>query len=135
MATATKRGAAPGKGDRGSFIRVAVLVLALTLAAWVWQVLKSRAELATAYDARLACSCRHVAGRSLAQCVSDPERSALVRLSEDAASRSITARVPLLGAQTARWRGPAGCRLDPYDDQAAASVVSIQPPPTTRSPA
>ena len=38
----------------------------------------------------------------------------LVMLSEDAEARSVTARVPLIASQTARWRPGQGCALDPW---------------------
>ncbi|MEO6091995.1 MAG: hypothetical protein ABIT04_10460 [Novosphingobium sp.] len=140
MATAEARGSIPGQdpGRRWSLPRILMVLLALAaaLTAWLWQPLKARAIMAAAYEARLACSCRYVAGQSPALCRADVERGhRLVALSEDEGARSVTARVPPFATQTARWRGESGCQLDPWNNQAAASVVSIQPPPTIRSPA
>ena len=69
-----------------------------------------------AFGARTACACRYVAGRSLADCEKDFEPGmALVFLSDDEETKSVTARVPLLASDTARWREGYGCVLEPWD--------------------
>ncbi len=90
------------------------LVAAVTLAL-SWTTLRRNALTGAAVGARLACSCRYVAGRPLGVCDRDFEPGmALVTLSEDAEDRSVTARVALIASQTARWRPGQGCALDPW---------------------
>jgi hypothetical protein len=70
-----------------------------------------------AFGARTACSCRYIAGRSLEDCKKDFEPGMeLVFLSDDEEARSVTAYVPLLASDTARYREGFGCVLDPWDD-------------------
>ena len=62
-------------------------------------------------------ACRYVAGRPLGDCAKDFEPGmGLVWLSENAASRTITARYAILASQTASWRPGFGCMLEPWKD-------------------
>lgn len=75
------------------------------------------AAAATAYSARVACSCRYVAGRSLEDCRKDKIAGMeLVMLSDDDAARSVTATFPLVTSDTARYRKGYGCVLQPWND-------------------
>lgn len=130
MATTNKRitrsaGGAPRRAGTGSDTGSgglwgrAVLVAALILggAAWYYSTeIKGYSAAATAYGARTACSCRHIGGREMASCKQDllPGMS-MVFLSENADERSVTARVPLIAANTARFRDGFGCVLDPWE--------------------
>lgn len=68
-----------------------------------------------AFGARTACSCRYVAGRTLADCKKDFEPGMwAVFLTDDEDARSVTARVPLIATETARFRRGYGCVLDPW---------------------
>lgn len=68
---------------------------------------------AAAYGARVACSCRFVGGRGLADCRNDFEAGmGLVTLSEDVAEKSVTAHYPLLASETATYREGWGCVLE-----------------------
>lgn len=70
----------------------------------------------TAYGAHIACSCRHIGGRSLEDCEKDFEPGMeLVGLSEDAEARSVTASIPLVARQTATFREGQGCVLEPWE--------------------
>ena len=67
-----------------------------------------------AYGARMACSCRFLAGRELSDCRKDFEPGMqFVFLSEDEEEHSVTAYVPLLASQTATFRDGPGCVLEP----------------------
>ena len=69
-----------------------------------------------AFGARTACSCRYIAGRSLEDCEKDFEPGMeLVFLSDDEDEKSVTATVPLLASQTARYREGFGCVLEPWE--------------------
>jgi hypothetical protein len=91
------------------------LALILGLLVWFWGPLNSYAIAGTSYGARVACSCKFLGGRSLADCRKDFEpRMELIMLSEDVEAKSVTATFPLLSSQTARLQPGEGCRLDPW---------------------
>lgn len=70
----------------------------------------------TAYGAHVGCSCRHIGGRSLADCKKDFEPGMeLVSLSEDEEEKSVTASIPLIASQTATYREGEGCVLEPWE--------------------
>jgi hypothetical protein len=116
MATAKRSSIGPVR--RRPWAR-ALLVIAALAAATVWYFREPIAGLSTtgaAFGARTACSCRYVAGRDLADCEKDFEPGMeVVFLSDDPASRSVTARVPLLASATAQYREGFGCVLEPWD--------------------
>ena len=96
----------------GFIVLVLLVVLAIAL---FWEQLHTRAVLATSYGARIACTCRYIEGRGLKDCRKDFEPGmTLVMLSDNAPTRSITARVPLVASQTAAWRDGAGCVLQSW---------------------
>ena len=71
----------------------------------------------TAYAARVGCSCRFVAGRDIEDCEKDRIAGMeAISLSEDLASRSVTASFPLLKSDTATYREGYGCVLQEYRD-------------------
>lgn len=86
------------------------------LAAFLYRepVAKS-AEVGVSYGARLACSCRFVGGRDLDSCRADFRPGmAVVWLSENQTQKTVTAYVPLLASQTARYRDGYGCMLEKW---------------------
>lgn len=98
---------------------ILVLLMAGGLAA-IWyseygERVRGDAAAGAAYGARVACSCRFVAERSMEDCAKDKLGGMeLVRLSADEDAKSVTATVPLLATETARLRDGYGCVLDPY---------------------
>ncbi len=75
------------------------------------------ASAGTAYAARVSCSCRFVAGRSLEDCAKDKLGGMeLVTLVDDADSKSVTARFPLVTSSTASLREGYGCVLEEWED-------------------
>lgn len=91
-----------------------VAILA-ALIAWFWQPLHAYAVTGASYGARVACSCRYVEGRRLADCRGDFEPGMeLVHVSEDETTRSVTARFPLVASQTAMFREGEGCVLEKW---------------------
>lgn len=116
MATAKPK--ATYQPRRTGRILLLILVAAVLAAlAWFRVPLMARAEAGASYGARIACSCRFVAGRELSSCRDDFEPGmSLVMLSEDEDEKSVTARVPLLAAQTARLEPGAGCVLKRWED-------------------
>lgn len=106
-------------GPYGRPLWLKALVLAAVLGAGVlafyWHTIRSYAVTGASYGARVACSCRFVGGRSIGDCRKDFEPGMeLVMLSEDAESRTITARFPFLARQTATYREGWGCVLESW---------------------
>ena len=80
-----------------------------------WAPARRYAVTGASYGARVACSCRYIGGRSLADCHKDMEGPvAWVSLSEDVATRSVTASYPLIASQRATFREGWGCQLAPW---------------------
>ena len=92
---------------------LALGALGLTQGRGAYQTARAGAS----FGARVACSCRFVAGRPLSQCRNDFEPGMrMVFLSEDAETRTVTARVPLLASQSATFHEQSGCVLQPWTD-------------------
>jgi hypothetical protein len=90
-------------------------VVVLAVAAWKGPGLRRDALTGAAFGARVACACRYVEGRDLAQCAKDFEPGMeLISLSENSAEKSVTARFPLLASQTATFQPGAGCVLEKW---------------------
>ena len=101
---------------RRSRIVLGLVALLAVAVAWGWRPLTAQAEAGTAFGARVGCSCRHIAGRELADCEKDfLEGMGLVSLSEDADEKTVTASVPLVASTTATYRAGWGCVLEPYE--------------------
>lgn len=99
---------------RWPWIAAAVL---LALLVWFWTPINGYAQAGASFGARVTCSCRFVAGRSLDDCRKDFEPGmGLILLSEDPSAKSVTARFPLLASQTATFREGPGCVLEPWND-------------------
>lgn len=75
------------------------------------------AQVGTSYAARVACSCRFVAGRSLEDCEKDKLGGMeLVTLADNVEAKSVTARFPLVASNTATYRKGYGCVLEKWED-------------------
>jgi hypothetical protein len=110
LATAKTR-----KGNRVLWIG-GVLVALLALWAAFGSAALGYARAGTAYGARVACSCRYVAGRSLQDCAKDKLKGIeLVTLSDNVDEKSVTARMLILASDTATYRAGWGCVLDRWD--------------------
>jgi hypothetical protein len=96
------------------------LALVVLLAIGWWYVrdgVTGNAAAGTAYAARVGCSCRYVAGRSLEDCAKDKLAGMeMIRLSEIPEDKSVTASVPLIVSETARYREGFGCVLEPWEE-------------------
>lgn len=116
-----------GTGDRQpSRWRRNLVLAALALGGGVlalsWSGLREEARIGTAYAARVGCTCRYVSNRPLASCKGDiavaalGRTASLMRLSEDAGARTVSASVPLLWSETATYEPGGGCLLEPWTD-------------------
>ena len=121
MATAKRR--TPGRrtdigqGRRSLALRVgfAALLLIGAVGFFYREPVAGYSQTGAAFGARTACSCRYVAGRELADCRKDFEPGmGIVFLSDDADAREVTAYVPLLASETARYSEGYGCVLDTW---------------------
>lgn len=111
------------KTKRGGFRRIGgwlLLAVVVGVAAVVYLYrapISGYANVGSAYAARVACSCRFVAGRSLEDCEKDKLGGMeLVTLTDDVAAKSVTARFPLVAAHTATYREGYGCVMEPWDE-------------------
>ena len=97
---------------------LALVALALGGAWLVYgEQLRATGETGTAYAARVACSCRYVAGRSLDDCAKDKlEGMELISLSDDDVTKSVTATLPFVASDTASLREGYGCVLRQWED-------------------
>lgn len=110
---------ASGLQPRRIWLRLAGwgLVVIAALLVWYWTPLTGNARAATSVAARVACSCRFVAGRDLSSCRTDFEPGmSPVMLSEDGEARSVTATYAFFASQTATYRAGEGCVLESWKD-------------------
>lgn len=71
---------------------------------------------ATTYSARVACSCRFVAGRDLEDCAKDKLAGMeMVSLRENPDAQSVTASIPFVNTATATNREGYGCVLENWE--------------------
>jgi len=103
-------------GGLGRRLALGAGLVAVLVGALYWVPLRRAGLAGTAFGARIACSCRYVAGRALSDCRKDFEPGmALVMLDEDEEAHAITARIPVLARQTATFRPGQGCALERWD--------------------
>lgn len=97
---------------------LALIALVLGGAAWAFrEPINGYGSIASAYSARVGCSCRFVGGRSLDNCAKDRLAGMeAVTLSEDVEAKSVTARFPLVAEATATYREGYGCVLEPWEN-------------------
>lgn len=101
----------------GRNLLLVAIVVAVALTAWFWTRMRASSLANAAYAAQAGCQCRFAAGRSLASCAADPGVArAWVSLGEDGTTKSVSATVPALAQQTARWSAAGGCMLEPWRD-------------------
>ena len=119
MATGNRSRNTTTSTNRRSWKGWVLAVVALVGAGLWWngEAIAGQAAVGTAYGARTACSCKHLGGRDLASCKGDfVDGMGLVFLSEDEAEMSVSATVPLVASDTARFREGFGCVLDSWED-------------------
>lgn len=108
------------KSGRRSRRKRAAWFVAIAMAAlliFFWPTIRSYAVAGASVGARVACSCRYVAGRELSECRGDFEPGmGLIVLTQDDAAKSVTARFPLLSRETAYYRAGEGCTLEKWPD-------------------
>lgn len=114
MATAKRSGP---KHRRWPWVLTLIALVLVALFVLKRPMIEGMAVTGTSYGARVACSCRFVGGRDLADCEKDFEPGMeLVSVSEDTATQSVTASIPLVESQTATYREGYGCVLEDWPD-------------------
>ena len=107
-----------GPGRRRSWSTLVLLALGAGAAGW-WMVgeeARGYAMAGASFGAQSVCSCRFISGREGGSCKADFEPGMeAVFVTEDTEARTVTAWVPLLASQTARYREGYGCVLDPWE--------------------
>jgi hypothetical protein len=99
------------------WLRLVALALLIAVAAGAWLRIgqADRIAVATAYGARIGCTCHYIGGRELDGCTADFEPGMeAVFLSGNAADKSVTGTIPLLGSTTAHYREGEGCVLESW---------------------
>ena len=96
---------------------LAIIAVGAGGTAWAFrEPINGYGSIASAYSARVACSCRFVAGRSLEDCAKDKLAGMeAVTLRDNPEAKSVTARFPLVAEATATYRKGYGCVLEPYE--------------------
>ena len=92
------------------------VALALAIAAFFYlRSQKPLLELGVGYGARVACGCRYIGNRSLTDCKKDFEPGMeAIQLSENPATKTITASVPLIASRVVRFDPVLGCQPEAY---------------------
>lgn len=112
-----KSGAKRFSVSRIILIIVLLVVVVIAALAWVYRApIQGYAGVSTSYAARVACSCRFVAGRDLEDCAKDKLAGMeMVSLSENPDAQSVTASIPFVNATTATNREGYGCVLETWE--------------------
>jgi hypothetical protein len=75
------------------------------------QTQKPYLQLGVGYGARVACACRYIGNRPLADCYKDFEPGMEpISLSDDPSTKTVTASVPLLVSRSATFDPVLGCQ-------------------------
>jgi hypothetical protein len=104
---------------------VAMLAVGAGLLAWsTIAARRPQLELGVGYAARVACGCRYIGNRSLADCRKDFEPGMEpIQLAEDAATKTITASVPLIARRSVRFDPVLACQPEPF----TGKPLTVQP--------
>jgi hypothetical protein len=101
---------------RTILVSAAIVVIAALAGAFAYaRTMTPQLELGVGYAARVACGCRYEGNRALGSCYKDFEPGmAPIRLSDDPATRTVTAYVPLIASRSARFDPILGCQPDQF---------------------
>ena len=97
-------------------IGIGMLLLALLAGGFLYaRSITPQLELGTGYAARVACACRYIGNRDLQSCRADFEPGMEpISLSDDPATKTVTASVPLIASRSARFDPVLGCQPEPF---------------------
>ena len=96
-------------------IPLAIILLLVVAAIGYALAQKPKLELGVGYGARVACGCRYIEGRPLDSCYKDFEPGMeVIHLSDDPATKTVTASVPLIAKRSVRFDSALGCQPEPF---------------------
>jgi hypothetical protein len=108
----------PMKASRISSPQAIAALILLIAGATLWWVIATRRpqlELGVGYAARVACGCRYIGNRTLSDCRKDFEPGMdAIALSENRATRTITASVPLIASRSVSYDPILACQPVPF---------------------
>jgi hypothetical protein len=95
---------------------VALALLGVAVAGFAYvRAMTPKLELGVGYGARVACTCRYIGNRSLDNCYKDFEPGMEpITLTDDPATKTVTASVPLIASRSVRFDPVLGCQPEPY---------------------
>lgn len=103
------------KARHALWFLLAILIVAVAGAGLYGWSRKAQLDLGTGYAARVACGCRYMGNRPLASCYRDFEPGMeVIGLSENSATRTITASVPLIASRAVTFDPVLGCQPEPF---------------------
>jgi hypothetical protein len=92
-----------------------LLIIGAALVWWAIAARRPQLELGVGYAARVACGCRYIGNRPLADCYKDFDPGMdLIQLSDDPATKTVTAFVPLVASRSARFDPLLACQPAPF---------------------
>ena len=72
-------------------------------------------DLGVGYAARVACGCHYIGNRPIGDCKKDFEPGMeLIQLSNDPATKTVTASVPLITSRSVRFDAVLGCQVEAF---------------------
>jgi len=92
-----------------------IVIAGMAIAAWLYiRALQPQLELGVGYGARVACACRYIGNRPIGSCYKDFEPGMeRIQLSDDSATRTVTASVPLIASRSVTFDPLLGCQPAP----------------------
>ena len=95
---------------------VPVALIAIVVVGWtIVQSRRPQLDLGVGYAARVACGCRYIGNRSLADCRKDFEPGMEpIQLAEDTTTKTVTASVPLIASRSVRFDPVLGCQPERF---------------------
>ena len=91
---------------------------------WTIETRRPQLELGVGYAARVACGCRYIGNRSLSDCRKDFEPGMeLIQLSENSATKTVTASVPVIANRSVSYDPGLGCKAEAF----TGSPLTVKP--------
>jgi hypothetical protein len=104
------------KTSRVVLALLALLVLGAGVGGFAYvRAMTPTLELGVGYAARVGCACRYIGNRTLESCYKDFEPGMEpISLSDDPATKTVTASVPLIASRSVRYDAVLGCQPEAY---------------------
>ncbi len=94
-----------------------IVIAAVAIAAWLYiRSMTPQLQLGVGYGARVACACRYIGNRDIKSCYKDFEPGMEpIRLTDDPATKTVTASVPLIASRSVTFDPLLGCQPAPLE--------------------